>query len=56
MEKEILNKKLTIINVGILNFYESLKKQGADVIQVNWRPSVKKDKEVENILSKLLKK
>lgn len=53
--KEIINKKLEIINVGILNFYEALVSQKADVVQVNWKPPSEKDEEIDSILSRILK-
>jgi len=56
-DKSILGSNLNnlkIVNIGILNFYESLTAQDAVVVQVNWRPPKEKDKETESILDKIL--
>lgn len=52
--KKIINTNLKIINVGILNFYQSLIKQNADAVHVNWKPPLKKDEQIDSILSKIL--
>ena len=51
--KEIINKKLNVINVGVSIFFDALKKQRVKVSQVNWQPPVEKDKKLESLLSKL---
>ncbi len=51
--KQIIGKKLNVINVGISIFSDALKKQNVKVVQVNWRPPVVKDKKIESLLKKL---
>ena len=52
--KEKCCKKLKVLNIGLQSFAESLRKQGVKVAQVNWRPPVKHDKEMEDLLDSLL--
>jgi len=46
-------QKLVVINVGVRAFGEALEKQGADVMQVDWRPVAGGDKQMQDILSLL---
>jgi hypothetical protein len=52
--KSILSEELKAINIGIDLFYETLKEQNVEVIQVAWKPRPKLEKEYEDILSKIL--
>jgi len=55
MEKKCCKcKKLKVVNVGLQTFAESLRRQGVKVAQVNWRPPVKLDKKMEDLLDSLL--
>jgi len=58
MEKEkiknFLNQPLVIINIGLWQFAESLKQQNVDVVQVDWQPPAGGDKEMMDLLDKLL--
>lgn len=49
--KDLLIKGPTVINIGVEQFYHDLKKQGAKVVHVDWRPSALKS----DLLSKLRK-
>lgn len=51
---DLLNSKLNVINLGLDIFFQSLRDQNVNAIQVDWRPSTKLDKESEDILSKIL--
>ncbi|MDD5728581.1 MAG: DUF1116 domain-containing protein [Victivallales bacterium] len=51
----ICRKQLKVINIGLPHFAESLKSQGVETAQINWRPPVKKSKAVENFLTLLNK-
>lgn len=53
-KKDLLNSKLNVINLGLDIFFQSLRDQSINAIQVDWRPSTKLDKETEDILSKIL--
>ncbi|MCE4613285.1 MAG: hypothetical protein F7C07_05580 [Desulfurococcales archaeon] len=55
MESGILSKKeLKVINIGLRHFYEALREQGIMVANVNWSPPPKLEKDIEEILDKLL--
>jgi FdrA protein len=55
-DKEIylLTKPLKIINIGLEIFHESLVTQGAEVVQVDWRPPAGGDLKLARILEKLM--
>jgi hypothetical protein len=50
----LLDTDLRVVNLGIDIFYNALKLQDVKVVQVDWKPSQKLDKESEDILSKIL--
>lgn len=52
--RSLLDTELKVINLGIDIFYSALKVQGVKVVHVDWKPSLKLDKESEDILSKIL--
>ena len=52
-KENLLNKKLKVINMGIETFVGDLKKQGAEVIHVDWRPPAGGDVEILKLLDKL---
>ena len=47
---------LGAINVGLESFYDSLKTQGADAIQIDWRPPAGGDEKLMAILAKMKKR
>ena len=51
---DLLSSKLNVINLGLDIFFQSLRDQNVNAIQVDWRPSIRLDKETEDILSKIL--
>jgi len=51
---DLLNSKLNVINVGLDIFFQSLRDQMVNTVQVDWKPTTKLDKETEDILSKIL--
>ena len=51
--KNLLNKKLKVINIGIEMFAEDLEKQGVEVVRVDWRPPAGGDVEILKLLDKL---
>ena len=51
---ELLDKGPVAINMGVEDFAESLKTQGAEVIQVDWVPPAGGDAELIELLDKLL--
>lgn len=52
-DKEIFDKELKVINIGIDTFPRDLKTQGVNVISVDWRPPAGGDLDVLKLLEKL---
>jgi hypothetical protein len=52
--KELLDNGPNVINIGVQDFADSLKVQGAEVIQVNWIPPAGGDPEMIELLDHLL--
>ena len=51
---DLLQQPLVIINLGLESFAENMKGQGADIIQVDWKPPAGGDTEMMDLLDKLL--
>lgn len=51
--ENLFSKKLKVINIGIETFVEDLKKQGVEVIRLDWRPPAGGDAEILKLLDKL---
>ena len=51
---DILHKPIVVINVGLGTFAESLEDQQIEVEQVDWVPPAGGDKELADLLDKLL--
>ncbi len=54
MARDIFNRELKVLNIGLENFYLALKDQGVTALHVEWKPPVKLEKEIEDILDKIL--
>lgn len=52
--KELLDHGPNAINIGVQDFADNLKVQGAEVIQVNWVPPGGGDPEMIALLDQLL--
>jgi hypothetical protein len=52
--EDFLSKGPVAINVGVEDFAASLRLQGAEVIQVDWTPPAGGDREMIELLDKLL--
>jgi hypothetical protein len=52
--KKLFSSKLKVINVGLEIFHDDLVSQSVKVVQVNFTPPAKIEKEYEDILSKLM--
>ncbi|BBD73728.1 hypothetical protein HS1genome_2117 [Sulfodiicoccus acidiphilus] len=50
----LASQRITVINVGSSHFHEELKRQGVTTLQVNWRPPVELEKDIEDILKEVL--
>jgi FdrA protein len=55
VDLDVLHKPLEAINVGLESFAEDLQKQGAQVVQVNWRPPAGGNEKLMGILARLTK-
>ncbi|MFB0569422.1 MAG: fdrA domain protein [Nitrososphaeria archaeon] len=51
---KLFGSPLKVINIGLDVFYQALKDQGVEAVQVSWKPPIKLEKEYEDILSKIL--
>lgn len=51
--KEFFGEELVIVNIGILPFFEDLKKLGVRAAHVDWRPPAGGDQELAALLDKL---
>ena len=52
--EELLQNGPVIINLGVLEFAESLQDQGVEVVHVDWFPPAGGDTEMAELLDKLL--
>jgi FdrA protein len=52
---EQLNQPLAAINVGLESFYESLTSQGAQAVQVEWRPPAGGNERLAALLQRMKK-
>jgi FdrA protein len=51
----LLNQPLAAINVGLDSFYDSLISQGAQAIQVEWRPPAGGNEKLASLLARMKK-
>jgi len=51
---ELLDKGPVGVNIGVQDFADSLRTQGAEVIQVDWSPPAGGDREMMELLDQLL--
>ena len=52
--EELLDKGPVAVNIGVEDFADSLRTQGAEVIQVDWTPLAGGDREMMELLDQLL--
>ena len=52
--KSLFSKGPVVINIGVREFSEPLKKQGTPTIVVDWSPPAGGDPEMADLLAKLL--
>ena len=50
---ELLQQDVVAINLGLERFYDDLREQGVDVIQVNWKPPAENQDKINNLLAGL---
>ncbi len=51
---ELFKSEVKIVNVGLEHFYKELRKQGVQAVHVMWQPRPKLEKDLEEILDKIL--
>ncbi len=51
---DLLQNPLIIVNIGLINFAESLLEQNAEVVHIDWEPPAGGDEEMINLLDDLL--
>jgi len=51
---KLFRSELKVVNVGLEIFYEGLRRQGVESVQVSWQPPPKLGKKLEKALDKLL--
>jgi len=51
---DLLHNPLIIVNIGLINFAESLLEQNAEVIHIDWEPPAGGDEEMISLLDDLL--
>ncbi|MCL2216544.1 MAG: fdrA domain protein [Defluviitaleaceae bacterium] len=50
---ELLNQDIAAINLGLERFYEDLKAQDKEVIQVDWKPPAANQDKIASLLAGL---
>lgn len=53
MENKLFGEKMSVINLGLPSFFESVKDQGAPCVHVDWRPPAGGDVRLIEILDRL---
>ena len=51
--RSILKQKLKVLNLGIEIFADDLKRQGVEVVSIDWQPPAGGDEELLRLLEKL---
>ncbi|MDT7889589.1 MAG: hypothetical protein RQ885_11540 [Desulfurococcales archaeon] len=51
---ELLRSRPRIVGIGLEHFSRELRRQGIRVIHVNWQPRHRVERDLEEILSKIL--
>ncbi len=51
---DLLHRPITVINLGLKKFAESLEEQQVEVVQVDWVPPAGGDQEMIDLLDQLL--
>jgi FdrA protein len=52
-EKTILGESLQVINIGLESFAEDLRREGVEVVQMDWRPPAGGNKRLASLLANL---
>ena len=52
--EKLLNEPVVVINLGLKKFAENLEEQDVEVVQVDWTPPAGGDKELIELLDRLL--
>jgi hypothetical protein len=52
--EDLFQNTIIVINLGLYQFADSLEQQGIEVVQVDWVPPAGGDKDMMDLLDKLL--
>jgi hypothetical protein len=50
----VLPKELCVVNVGVKDFFHELRNQKVCVVHVEWKPPSEEQKELKDLLDKIL--
>jgi len=50
----LFRSKVKVVNIGLEHFYRELKKQNVEAVHVMWRPKPEIEKDLQEILKKIL--
>jgi FdrA protein len=53
MENKLFNEPMSVINLGLPGFFESVKEQGVPCVHVDWQPPARGDARLIEILDRL---
>jgi hypothetical protein len=51
---DLLQDGPVVINIGVIEFGESIAQQGAEIIHVDWSPPIEHDEELDQLLDRLI--
>lgn len=53
INSELLQNKISVVNIGLEGFAQELDQQGVEVVHVDWAPPAGGDPKLADLLSKL---
>jgi FdrA protein len=53
MENKLFNEPMSVINLGLPGFFESVNEQGTPCVHVDWQPPARGDARLIEILDRL---
>lgn len=52
--EDLLDQEVKVVNIGLREFFDSLVAQKVEAVHVEWKPPAQGDRELMDILDKLL--
>lgn len=49
-----MSRRPRVLNIGLEHFYRELRRQGVEAAHVEWRPPPRLERDIEDILEKIL--